>query len=102
MATDGLDLAAPPVRVWQAMARHVLFERNRGVSSYSMAAGGFNGVMAMPRNLGPQFRQPANANSMMNAQLTELYHAQPGLMKKNLIRQFNPSRVSANPKASNG
>jgi len=102
MANDGLDLAAPPVVVWRQMARHVLYERMRGVSSYSMAAGGFNGVYALPKTLQPEFQQPANANSMMNARLTELYSMAPGMRKKTLVRQFNPSRSTAAPKPGAG
>lgn len=80
MANDGRDLAAPPVRVWQVAARAILSTRMAGTNLYSMGAGGFGQVRALPQI--HRLKQPANPNSRLNQRIAELYAQGPLTIKQ--------------------
>jgi hypothetical protein len=79
MANDGRDLAAPPIRVWHSAARAILATRLARANLYSMGAGGFAKVPALP---GLRLRQPANPNSHFNQRMAELYSQGPLTIKQ--------------------
>jgi hypothetical protein len=80
MANDGRDLAAPPVRVWLGAARAILATRLKGANLYSMGAGGFAKVPAIPQL--HLLRQPANPNSPHAQRVAELYAQSPLTIKQ--------------------
>lgn len=53
----GQDLARPPVQVWRRAAAAALATQLAGVNLYSMGAGGFSTVPALPQMI--RLKQPA-------------------------------------------
>lgn len=80
MANDGRDLARPPITVWRAAAGAILATRLRGTNLYSMGAGGFAKVSAIPQL--NRILQPANPNSRHAQRAAELYAQQPLTIKQ--------------------
>lgn len=71
MPSGGEDLAAPPVRVWKAAARANLAVLVHGANFYSMGAGGFDKVRALPALR--RARQPASANNAAHIRASQIY-----------------------------
>jgi hypothetical protein len=86
-------LGAPPVRLWASAARTANAVRLRGVHSYSMGAGGFGTVPAMPQL--QAFPRRPNVPVTRDVRLVELYSQQPGLFKQRLARQFADPAAAA-------
>lgn len=84
---EGSYLGRPPVDVGGRARRVLTHSLLRGLSAYSMGAGGFDQCVAVPLPL-PR-RSPADANS--NVRLVELYRMHPGLFRQRLQQQFLPS-----------
>lgn len=80
MANDGRDLARPPIVVWQAAARAILATRLKGANLYSMGAGGFGQVMAIPQL--HRIQQPANPNSQHAQRTSQIYSQTPLTIKQ--------------------
>jgi hypothetical protein len=80
VANDGRDLARPPVTVWAAAARAILSTRMAGTNLYSMGAGGFAKVSAIPQL--NRILQPANPNSTANQRISEYYSQAPLTIKQ--------------------
>jgi hypothetical protein len=84
--SGGEDRASPPIRLWHAKARAELAEMLSGSSLYSMGAGGFSTVPAMPNMV--RLKPPANANSRQNARAAQIYVTRPLPSKQQIQRQF--------------
>lgn len=80
MANDGRDLARPPVVVWQRAARAILATRLKGCNYYSMGAGGFAKVRAIPPLT--KILQAANPNARPSQRMGELYSQSPLTIKQ--------------------
>lgn len=85
----GQDLSSPPVRIWSVLAKAQLATMLRGSALYSMGAGGFSTVPALPRMI--RIKQPANPNSAQAVQDTQLYTQKPATIKQRLESQFGAS-----------
>jgi hypothetical protein len=86
MPSGGADLARPPITVWRAGARAQLATLLHGAHSYSMGAGGFDQVPAIPQM--QRLRQPANVNREREQRVTQLYSTQQLTIKQRLEGQF--------------
>lgn len=87
MPSGGEDLAQPPVSVWRAGARAQLATLMHGAHSYSMGAGGFDQVPAIPQLV--RLGQPANANDAQHQRHAQLYATtHPLTRKQRLESQF--------------
>jgi hypothetical protein len=86
MANDGRILGRPPVPLPQGASRQHLFGLVRGVSAFSMGAGGFAKVIAFPKL--QQLTQPANPHRTPEQRMVELYGSAPATFKQRLERQF--------------
>lgn len=84
---EGSYLGRPPVDVPGAARRQLTGSLLRGVSAYSMGAGGFGNVPAMP--FVQNFHRPPAAPNR-DVRMVELYRMQPGLFKQRLQQQFAP------------
>jgi hypothetical protein len=80
MANDGRDLARPPITVWSAAAKAILATRLRGTNLYSMGAGGFAKVPAIPQL--NHILQPANPNSPRAQGAAQIYSQTPLSIKQ--------------------
>lgn len=89
---EGAYLGRPPVNVGLGRRRAVLFGLVHGAGSYSMAAGGFGTVPAMPRTLQATARPSTGTARPAQQRMTELYVSQPGLFKERLQRMFAEPR----------
>lgn len=80
MANDGRDLARPPVTVWFGAARAILATRLKGANLYSMGAGGFAKVPAIPQL--NRILQPASPNSRHAQRAAQIYSQTPLSIKQ--------------------
>jgi hypothetical protein len=80
MANDGRDLARPPITVWSAAAKAILATRLRGTNLYSMGAGGFAKVPAIPQLT--RILQAANPNSRHAQDAAQIYSQTPLSIKQ--------------------
>jgi hypothetical protein len=76
----------PPVNARAAASREWLFGLTRGAHSYSMGAGGFDQVPAMPQM--QRFSNPVRDQAEPNIRLVELYAQAPGLFRQRLQSMF--------------
>lgn len=86
MPEGGRDLAQPPIKVWRAAARANLAQLTHGCNLYSMGAGGFSTVPAMPNMV--RLMQPANPNRSVEQRMLEQYNIGELPTKAQIRRQF--------------
>jgi len=88
VANDGRDLAAPPVRVWNRVAAANLATQLAGVNLYSMGAGGFSTVPAMPSMV--RLRSAARPGREADVRATQLYTTFPYPTKQAIAQRYGP------------
>lgn len=86
MPSGGISFAAPPVRVWHATTRAELAELLHGCNFYSMGAGGFGKVPALPNMV--RLRSGANPHRPNALRASQFYVTQPVSRKQRLESQF--------------
>jgi hypothetical protein len=86
MPSGGEDLARPPITVWRSAARAQLATLMHGAAWYSLGAGGFDQVPALPQMV--RLKQPANANRQSEHRAAQLYATAPLTRKQRLEAQF--------------
>jgi hypothetical protein len=86
MPSGGEDLARPPIQVWRSVSRSNLAVLMHGTASYSMGAGGFDQVPAIPQLV--RSKQPANPNRQKEHRVAQLYSTGPLTRKQRLEAQF--------------
>jgi hypothetical protein len=86
MPEGGQDYAAPPIRVWHAASRARLAELMHGANWYSMGAGGFDQVPAIPNLV--RVKQPANPNRPAAVRITQAYTTEELPQKMTLAQKL--------------
>lgn len=86
MPSGGLDLAPPPVRVWKAAAAAQLATLLAGTNLYSMGAGGFSTVPAMPQMV--RIKQPARPGSEADIRAAQIYTTNRYPTKQSIYERF--------------
>lgn len=88
MPSGGEDRAAPPVRIWNRVAAANLATQLAGVNLYSMGAGGFDKVPAMPTMT--HLRQPARAGRPADVRASQLYITDRYPTKQQIASSYRP------------
>jgi hypothetical protein len=84
--SGGEDLSRPPVRVWNRAAAAQLATMLAGCNLYSMGAGGFSSVPAIPQMV--RLKQPARPGRPADIRATQLYTTFPYPTKQQIAQRF--------------